>query len=614
MAENEIEFEVQPRFTGDIGYRCQVAGITPTHDNANRVGTDIKVGGVPEVLGAFCYDISTLPSGATILYSWFTMRTFGNSEAQSGIGRLHVGLAQKDGKWNVTPFGFNVGTGPTEYEFTDELPQPTLSDSDTIIPGVMYLDEWCGIFSWTTAFFRDADAPHYVGDSNAINAPGFVGGAAVTQRIISGFIDGGTDNRLTEFIVAWLAAGEGDRICIVFDPWFVSFFQRDNIPIIWSDAPIPIAEIEPKLHIHYEENPPTITSPEGPLTGEINVLYSHLVTATDPTGQAITFSLIAPLDGITIVDTGPGTATILWTPTTDGDFLITVRVADEDNFRDSQAWTVTVPSLLPLGPHGEVGGAIKVRPVTAGADVTGAVVAGKIAAVATVTGDTVTAVTVSGKSDVFPTVNGTLELVPGEQRHVRSSIVTPRQETITRVFMRQEPPVPTSFGITDRLALTTIPVPTTRIFGPFPDTGLLTMSNAADLSNAAWETGDWTIQLNIVVPDPLFFIAITVRRVDVAGNSLELQAISPNQFATSGLHTFGPFSYSWAPGNADDRLRVSMFLTNGFSPAVVGIELGSADTWVDNPLSGWVGAPGGVGGMLKIQPLVAGKLSAVQGG
>jgi hypothetical protein len=320
-------------------------------------------------------------------------------------------MVAKDGKWDVAPFGFNIGTGPTEYEFTTDLPQPTLSNSDILIPGVLYLDERIGAFTFATELFNGGDSPHFAGDRKAIANPptgAGVGGTAVTRVVIGGFFEGGTDDRLTETIVAWLADGQGDRICIVFNPFFIELGAQRNFSIMWSDAPAPLSNLDPNLHIHYEENPPTITSPEGPLVGTVGVLYTHPVTATDPTGQTVTFSLVDPLNGATVVPAGPNAGTILWTPTFGDDFLIQLLATDEDGFTDLQTWTVIVPPIIPIGPEGQVGGAIKVRPVTAGTGVTDAAVAGKIAAVAVVAGTDETTARVDGDLSETLAVDGEL--------------------------------------------------------------------------------------------------------------------------------------------------------------------------------------------------------------
>ena len=66
--------------------------------------------------------------------------------------------------------------------------------------------------------------------------------------------------------------------------------------------------------------------------------YSYNVNATDSDGDTLTYSLTTNPSGMTINFT---TGLIAWTPTTSGDFDVTVKVSDGELF-DTQSFTVTV--------------------------------------------------------------------------------------------------------------------------------------------------------------------------------------------------------------------------------------------------------------------------------
>ena len=83
---------------------------------------------------------------------------------------------------------------------------------------------------------------------------------------------------------------------------------------------------------------PNITST--PITtATVDVLYSYNVNATDPNGDTLTYSLTTTSPaGMTINST---TGLINWTPTSTGDYEVTVRVSDGDLI-DTQSFTITV--------------------------------------------------------------------------------------------------------------------------------------------------------------------------------------------------------------------------------------------------------------------------------
>ena len=81
--------------------------------------------------------------------------------------------------------------------------------------------------------------------------------------------------------------------------------------------------------------------------------YSYDVNATDSDGDTLTYSLTTSPTGMTIIST---TGLINWTPTSSGDYNVTVKVSDGELF-DTQSFTITVEengvySLCDIGPAG----------------------------------------------------------------------------------------------------------------------------------------------------------------------------------------------------------------------------------------------------------------------
>ena len=104
----------------------------------------------------------------------------------------------------------------------------------------------------------------------------------------------------------------------------------------------PVKSVSQSFTIHVEEapsvnQPPIITST--PITSAtVNQTYTYNVDATDPDGDTLTYSLTTKPTGMTINST---TGLINWTPTSTGNYDVTVRVSDESLF-DTQSFTITV--------------------------------------------------------------------------------------------------------------------------------------------------------------------------------------------------------------------------------------------------------------------------------
>ena len=84
-------------------------------------------------------------------------------------------------------------------------------------------------------------------------------------------------------------------------------------------------------------NEPIITST--PITtASVGVTYTYNVNATDTDEDILTYTLTTPPAGMTI---NPPTGLIIWTPTEEGDYSVTVTVSDGQS-TDTQSFTITV--------------------------------------------------------------------------------------------------------------------------------------------------------------------------------------------------------------------------------------------------------------------------------
>ena len=77
-------------------------------------------------------------------------------------------------------------------------------------------------------------------------------------------------------------------------------------------------------------------------TGKEGVAYTYDVEATDPSGDALTYSLTTSPTGMTI---NSNTGVISWIPTAAGSFEVTVEVSDSSK-SDTQSFTITVDVTL----------------------------------------------------------------------------------------------------------------------------------------------------------------------------------------------------------------------------------------------------------------------------
>jgi hypothetical protein len=119
-------------------------------------------------------------------------------------------------------------------------------------------------------------------------------------------------------------------------------------------------------------------------------------------------------------------------------------------------------------------------------------------------------------------------------------------------------------------------------FGYTAQTG----SGQGDIDDPDWATGDITIEVDINTGNMNVDLRVRPVRVNQAGTLQEAGAWFTPQTTTGTpvTLTFGPASYSWTPGNFDDRLRIDYEWTNTkMSSQDVTIEFGTQNTELTAP-------------------------------
>ncbi|HZM00986.1 MAG TPA: hypothetical protein VFD43_12120, partial [Planctomycetota bacterium] len=104
-------------------------------------------------------------------------------------------------------------------------------------------------------------------------------------------------------------------------------------------------------------------------------------------------------------------------------------------------------------------------------------------------------------------------------------------------------------------------------------------------SNAAWETGDWSIPINITDALARSEVTVGLKLVDIDSGGLggpgviETSLYAANQGAnTTGVKTFTFSSEAWANSNdATDRLIIEVRFYKGLTDGVVGFTVGDAN-------------------------------------
>ena len=266
-----------------------------------------------------------LPSGATFTRGYFKVTSAGTPDADAVFGFNRVGHLEHDGAWNNT--GNNAGWATPYYPAGDStnFPFPTLPLSDALIPGVLVDDAWMGYWpyanTWTDGQIRTfgdaAYSPQY-----PLN---FIRADAVAHAINDDRANYGSDVKYVAFVM---------------DGWQLPVSILENVKIRSRDYDGATHE-GVVLFLEYDENPPTITNTP-PTAGAVAAPYSEQMTATDPTGQTVTFAFLQNPAGATMVS-----GLIAWTPTIGqvGNNTFEVEATDEDGFTDTLLWVVTIPSV-----------------------------------------------------------------------------------------------------------------------------------------------------------------------------------------------------------------------------------------------------------------------------
>jgi hypothetical protein len=97
-----------------------------------------------------------------------------------------------------------------------------------------------------------------------------------------------------------------------------------------------------------ENNPPRITSIP-PTNASVYSRLQYRVTAIDPDGDALSYSLVTTISGMTIdISTG----LLMWTPPpgSGGNITVTVKVSDSRGGNDTQTFTLFVYESIIIGP------------------------------------------------------------------------------------------------------------------------------------------------------------------------------------------------------------------------------------------------------------------------
>ncbi len=144
--------------------------------------------------------------------------------------------------------------------------------------------------------------------------------------------------------------------------WTPDFGQAGNYPITFtvSDNGVPTASDAEAITISVGDvNRPPVLDPVGNQTVNEGELLSILLSASDPDGDNLSFSMSGAPTGSSLVDHGDGSATFSWTPDFDssGNYPLTFTVTDNGvpAANNAEAITISVgdvnrpPVLDPIG-------------------------------------------------------------------------------------------------------------------------------------------------------------------------------------------------------------------------------------------------------------------------
>ncbi|MBL8344626.1 MAG: tandem-95 repeat protein [Rubrivivax sp.] len=286
----DTRFAFSPRATVTInvvGAANQAPQITSAPVTTATVGASYSydVNAADPNGDALAYSLTQAPAGMTInaasgLIAWTP------TAAQAGSQAVTVRAADPGGLAATQSFTVNVGAA-------NAAPQITTSAVTAARVGVSY------------AYDVNATDPN--GDTltySLSQAP-----SGMTINAASG-------------VIAWTptAAGSQGVTVRVADPGGLAATQAFTITVAAANAA------------------PQITTT--PVTsGTVGVAYAYDVNATDPNGDALTYSLTQAPSGMTI---NASSGLIAWTPGTAGSQAVTVRVADPAGLAATQSFTIAV--------------------------------------------------------------------------------------------------------------------------------------------------------------------------------------------------------------------------------------------------------------------------------
>jgi len=105
--------------------------------------------------------------------------------------------------------------------------------------------------------------------------------------------------------------------------------------------------------------------------------------------------------------------------------------------------------------------------------------------------------------------------------------------------------------------------------------------------SASWQTGTWTIKVEVTVASVAIFLSTIIDRIDEDGNVIQSSsATAEQQLSATGVKTFVHTGLSWSAGSASDRFRVRYIFRNNVAfQRQVTISENTADASVDTPLT-----------------------------
>ena len=266
----------------------------------------------------------------------------------------------------ITSFPITLATVNEAYAYNVDATDPdgdTLTYSLTMSPAGMTINSSTGLINWTPTSTGDYNVIVEVSDSGSPvdtttqNFTIHVGQVSTNQApiITSTPITLATVNEAYAYNVD-ATDPDGDTLIysLTTKPigmtinsstglinWTPTSAGDYDVTVEVSDNGSPVKNTTQSFTIHVGQpsinQAPIITST--PITtATVDQTYVYNVNATDPNGDTLTYSLTTKPTGMTIKSWN---GLINWTPTSTGDYDVTVRVSDGELF-DIQSFTITV--------------------------------------------------------------------------------------------------------------------------------------------------------------------------------------------------------------------------------------------------------------------------------